>query len=249
MEKLKKNNQKQKNDKMKKMLKKGVHAKKKKDMRPLEHTRSRRFDLFQSEESKELLFDVRPKGSGKTTASLAARRTKEKVSDALVTNVEAWTVAVSHGAQETPVMLEAVLLAASTSESDVECQVRAWPKLPQATHVPTATPILTSKSVSPASLVFLSGRLAHVTRTPQPTAKVQRSTRRCTVERHLLSDRTDHLCPARVRNSSLSSLFAHKCWSKMEDQYGKHCGHVWSLSIPRLATMADPEKEILRSKS
>ena len=43
-----------------------------------------------------------------------------KFTAALVPSVEAWAVTVSLGTQETPVMLKAVLLAASTSESELE---------------------------------------------------------------------------------------------------------------------------------
>ena len=51
---------------------------------------------------------------------LATRRRKENFTAALVPSVEAWAVAVSPAAQETPVIVEAVSLAASTSACSLE---------------------------------------------------------------------------------------------------------------------------------
>ena len=51
---------------------------------------------------------------------VAARCTEEKFTAALVPSVEAWAVIVSPGTQETLAMLKAILLAASTSGSEVE---------------------------------------------------------------------------------------------------------------------------------
>ena len=51
---------------------------------------------------------------------VSTRRAKEKVTAVTVLGVEAWAVAVSPGSQGTSAMLEAVLLAARTSESEVE---------------------------------------------------------------------------------------------------------------------------------
>ena len=81
-------------------------------------------------------------------------------------------VTVTPVSQETFVMLEAVLLTASTSASTVGLQVGAWSKLLQATHVPTVTSILTSTSVSPASLLhYLFSRVgAWCKRTGKPSA-------------------------------------------------------------------------------
>ena len=75
-------------------------------------------------------------------------------------------------------MLEAVLLNTSRSESAVEGQVRVWSTLLQATHVPTATSIVTSTSVPPASLFFfLGGRL---------------------VQTHLQAERRTHVASVRL---------------------------------------------------
>ena len=73
--------------------------------------------------------------------------------------------------------------------------------------------------VSPASLVFLSGRLVQLQaehrhrRTNiagnREGGKAKRSTGRRTVERLRLSDRTAHLCQFRVRNSSLNKFLLH----------------------------------------
>ena len=57
---------------------------------------------------------------GSRDVRMSTRRTKEKVTAALVPSVEVWVVTVPFGTQETPVILKAVLLAASTSESEVE---------------------------------------------------------------------------------------------------------------------------------
>ena len=65
---------------------------------------------------------------------MAAQRTEEKSTDPLVPNVEAWAVAVSPVTQETPVMLKAGLLTASTIVPT--CERKA--KVPQATKVQTA---------------------------------------------------------------------------------------------------------------
>ena len=51
---------------------------------------------------------------------VSTRRAKEKVTAVIVLSVEAWAVAVSPSTRRTSAMLEAVLLAARTSESEVE---------------------------------------------------------------------------------------------------------------------------------
>ena len=103
----------------------------------------------------------RPVGLGRSLdrrsrdVRVATRRTEEKFTAALVLSVEARAFSVSPGTQETLVMLEAALLTASSSVSLVERQVRARSKLSPA----TATSILTSTHVSPASLFFPGRRL------------------------------------------------------------------------------------------
>ena len=87
---------------------------------------------------------------------VATRRSEEKFMATLVPNVEAKSFTVSPVSQETSVMLEEVLLTASTSafagerQARARGQVMARSQLSQTTEVITATPILTSTSVSPA---------------------------------------------------------------------------------------------------
>ena len=64
---------------------------------------------------------------------VSTRRTKHQFTAALVPSVEAWAFTFAPGTRETLVMLEAVLLAASTSTSAGERQVRGWSKLLPAT--------------------------------------------------------------------------------------------------------------------
>ena len=77
---------------------------------------------------------------------MAAQRTEEKSTDPLVRHVEAWAVAVSPVIQETPVMLKAGLLTASTivpaceRQAIDQRQVNAWLTQPQATKGQTAIP-------------------------------------------------------------------------------------------------------------
>ena len=84
------------------------------------------------------------------------RRSEEKFMATLVPNVEARAVTVSPVSQETSVMLEEVLLTASTSafagerQASSRGQVMARSQLWQTTKVLTATSILISTSVSPA---------------------------------------------------------------------------------------------------
>ena len=75
-----------------------------------------------------------------------------------LSNESSTMTAIDHHSK-TLVMLEAVTLAASTSQATVERLARAWAKLLHATHLPTAIWIPTSTSVSPASLSSLGGRL------------------------------------------------------------------------------------------
>ena len=69
----------------------------------------------------------------------------------------------------------------------------------------------------------------HVARTLRPTAKERQreATGRRTVERLRLSDRTAHLCHARVRNSSSSYSLSHP---KMEQHGGAFLGA--SVALP-----------------
>ena len=106
----------------------------------------------------------RPRGSGRSGAD----PTHEGITAAFVPSVEAWAVTLLPKTQETPAMLKAGMLAASTSASagewqaSAQRQVSAWLTLSQATKVPAAISKPTSTSVSPASLVFLGGRLVQM---------------------------------------------------------------------------------------
>ena len=91
-----------------------------------------------------------------------------------VLSVEAWAVAVSLSIQWTSVMLEAVLLAARTSESEDECKVGAWLTPSQATTLPTATLgsfSLEQEAVAVAAETPRRGNAAQVLR---PAAKAER---------------------------------------------------------------------------